>query len=167
METINFGRTLIPTILFAIALYLGIVKRDDNFKVSLSRTIWSGIGIAAGLFITVRELITTHNELNIQEAIFYGIGIIILGWGIYAFNTAPSYMPLWRKSLKIITYFFISQTTLLSFGTFYYNPVTQSYQFDATMQSISFTFTLLLIIGLIFITRPDRKKIEKEVLSLD
>lgn len=73
---------VIPAILFGISLYVGLVPRPIDFKVSLTRTIWSGIGIALGLFACLRELIHLESD---QE---------------FPYPLLRKYAPTWGYSLE-------------------------------------------------------------------
>lgn len=98
---------LAPILIFVFALYIGIVPNTHNLKTTTKRTVLSGIGIAFGLFTTIKAL-SNSETMNVGEAIEFIYGVAILGWSIYAFYTHHSQLSLSRKIIKAIIYWIIT-----------------------------------------------------------
>lgn len=103
----TFGSFLIPILIFAFALYIGVVPNTQNQKTSIKRIVFCGIGIAFGLFTTIKALSTSGN-MNVGDAIEFINGTVILGWSVYAFYTHPSQLSLSRKIIKAIIYWIVT-----------------------------------------------------------
>lgn len=54
-QSFTFWSFLIPIIIFAFALYIGVVPNTQNLKTSTKRIVFCGIGIAFGLFTTIKH----------------------------------------------------------------------------------------------------------------
>lgn len=106
-QSFTFWSFLIPIIIFAFALYIGVVPNTQNLKTSTKRIIFCGIGIAFGLFTTIKALLTSGN-MNAGEAIEFINGTVILGWSVYAYYTHPSQLSLSRKIIKAIIYWIVT-----------------------------------------------------------
>ncbi len=106
-QSFTFWSFLIPIIIFAFALYIGVVPNTQNLKTSTKRIVFCGIGIAFGLFTTIKALSTSGN-MNAGEATEFIYGITILGWSVYAYYTHHSQLPLSRKIIKAIIYWIIT-----------------------------------------------------------
>lgn len=105
--TFTFWHYLIPTFLFCLALYIGVVpKRNTN--PGKNRIILSGIGIAFGLFCAFKIIIVSRGKMNYLENLFFTQSIMVMAWSIYYYNTRPSKLTKSKKIWKVIIYFFIT-----------------------------------------------------------
>lgn len=113
-QQFTIGSLLIPCLIFAFGLYVGIVPAEGKRNQSLKRTILCGIGIALGLFLAISALTENSGHMNTTQAYYYLCSISINGWCIYAFYTNHSRLSKWKKFFKVIIYWFVTSCFLTS-----------------------------------------------------
>lgn len=99
---------IMPCLVFAFGLYLGVVPSEERRRLTIKRTVLCGIGIAYGLFLAISVTAETEGDMNINEAYRYLCGLSLIGWCIYAFLTNHSNLSKWRKFLKVVVYWMVT-----------------------------------------------------------
>lgn len=106
----TFGSFIIPYIVFIFSLYHAAVPRKLSFQTykSTKRIILCGLGIAFGLYSSIKTLIRTSNDMNSSEAYLYLLGLVIFSWCIYSLFTNHSNLSKGKKIAKVIIYWLIT-----------------------------------------------------------